>query len=844
MNMKRMNLNSGCWSGIAVTVLAIGGAVAAETQSSRPRVVNVDIRSQPIGTALNELARQAGLQLLFFTDVASDLKQPAPALAGTFATEEALLKLLANTGLTFSYVNERTVAVHRPNSVSRDKTTRAEALPPVIRLANDLKIAEAGNDEVLRDTGSPGGGRQNAGAETRSTSLEEVIVTAQKRLQRLQDVPISIVAMGADELQSRNLSDIDDLATAVPGLAIQSSGGHQRRIAMRGIGNAFGGSSLVGIYLNEAPITSDPTTQLNVQVYDIERIEVLRGPQGTLYGEGSVGGTLRFITRSPELDAFAFKSDVAASFTDGGDPNQQIVATVNAPIVSNQLGVRLSAMFDREGGWIDQPAADKEDINGHDLVDIRLQGLWQPTTDFSVRAMAVIHRNDTGVNAGEDSSGNFTQVFNLSTTPRVSDDFNIYNLALSFDLGFAEILSSSTYIDQDKLEKNIGIRFPFGPPGTPRTGFNLPYQFLGTEAFTQELRLTSTDEGSLHWTFGGLYRDARFDFDRRNALLGLEGPPGTPLPAPFSQLRRVTSESFALFGDLSFDVSEAITIGAGLRYFEDDQRRTDFVAAGPRVQTDTFDALTPRVYAEYNFNDNANLYASVAGGFRSGGFNSFGRPTYDPEHVRTYEVGLKSSALNRRLYAEVALFHTDYEDYQVVGILLPPALPQNVTSNAGDASINGVELTLSWRPAPDWTVSFVGNYVDTEFKAIRATSAPYQVGDPLDLIPPYTFSFSTEYEFDVVGRPASARVDYNQQGQSTFRNRNASGPTPWYFSESDVINMLNLDFRVECTERLSLSLFAQNLLDDRGFTDSLSIEESAARARPITVGMKFSAAFE
>src|SRR5690606_6476234 len=142
----------------------------------------------------------------------------------------------------------------------------------------------------------------------RNHELEEIVVTAQKREERLIDVPISIVAMGADELQKRKIFAIDDLSLAVPGLLVASSGGIQRRIMIRGVSNVFGSSSLIGLYLDEASVTSTPDNQLDLPTYDLERVEVLRGPQGTLYGEGSAGGTIRFITRSPELNEFSMKA--------------------------------------------------------------------------------------------------------------------------------------------------------------------------------------------------------------------------------------------------------------------------------------------------------------------------------------------------------------------------------------------------------------------------------------------------------------------------------------------------------------------------------------------------------
>jgi iron complex outermembrane recepter protein len=453
--------------------------------------------------------------------------------------------------------------------------------------------------------------------------------------------------------------------------------------------------------------------------------------------------------------------------------------------------------------------------------------------------MAVIHRNDAAPNTGENAAGNFTQVFNLATTPAVEDDYDLYNLTLSYDFDGSRLLSTSSYIDQDKDQRNLGFRFQFTPPGTPRFDFDILSQIQTSRIFTDELRLTSSGSGPWQWTLGGFYRHGRIGFDRPALLFGLAGPPGTPLPAPFSSFTKTVSESWAAFGDLGYQLSDRLTVGGGLRTLHYDQQRTDGVGAGAPTQTATFHALNPRAYARYEVNDRVNLYASVAKGFRSGGFNFPGQPSFDPEKVWTYEVGTKMALFDGRLLTDGAVFYSDYTDYQIVGVLLPPAVPQTVTSNAGSARVAGVEWSLAWEPLDRWTLSFSGNYLDTRFREINVGSSAYDVGDPLDLVPKYGFTLSTQRDLNWARRTGFVRVDYNQQGRSTFRNRNVSGPSPWYFSESDIINMLNLNLSARWSRTLSVGLFVQNLLNDRGFTDPISIEESASRARPRTVGIQF-----
>jgi len=309
------------------------------------------------------------------------------------------------------------------------------------------------------------------------------------------------------------------------------------------------------------------------------------------------------------------------------------------------------------------------------------------------------------------------------------------------------------------------------------------------------------------------------------------GPPFAVGPFNSSGL----SKSWAVFGDTSYRLTERLTLGAGLRDFQDDQESTS--SAGPTAitQTKTFHSVNPRAYAQFKLTDQVNAYSSAAKGFRSGGFNLLDQPSYGPESVWTYELGSKMSALAGHLSADLAIFYSDYTDYQVVGIL-PNGPPVGITSNAGSARIKGVEWALTLRPTTQWTLSFDGNYVSSNFYEIEATSSSYAVGDRLDLFPRYSYTVSAQHGFKWSAREGFARVDYNQQGPMTYRSRRI----PSFYNESDVINMLNLSMGVQWNQSLSLNLFAKNLLDDRGFTDPFSIEDVASRSRSRTYGFEFS----
>lgn len=831
----------------AICLSAIGLSSAADTQAAVRQSINIP--AQGLGPALQTLAKQHDFQLVYRPEFVRDVR--TAGAVGELTSEEALTRLLQGTGLTHRRLDDKTMTIVplRTSERGRDEASSRSLQGRGTEEREEGKNSEGQENEksfwsrfrlAQLDQGQASNDRSAETSDTDSERkpariIEEVIVTAQKREERAFDVPISIVVLGADELQQRALTSLEDLQLAVPGMSIVS-GGYFRQIELRGISNILGNSSLIGLYVDEAAVTLNGVRQINPSTYDLERVEVLRGPQGTLYGEGSAGGTIRFITKSPVLDRFGMDADVAALFTEDGEPGQRINAMLNVPLIENKLGLRIAGTYNHEGGWIDQPAALQEDINGQNLTNVRVKGLWQPSPQFTASAMAEIHRNNRSMDAGDDAQGNFTQAFNLTTTPKVENDHDIFNLTLTYDFSAVRILSATSYIETRIEGKPIGfISRPTPPGAAPSTYYSLS-QLGDNHIWSEELRLSSIGSGPWQWTVGGFYRRNRDLLDVPVAYFGVLGPPGTPLPPPFGFQIDTLFESWSAFGDTSYKLSDRFTLGAGVRYFQDDQELTQAFSGPPTTQIGRFHSTDPRVYAQYKLADDINLYASAAKGFRSGGFNSFGQPPYDAEKVWTYELGTKMSLLEGRLRADTALFHTDYTDHVLFGV--SPTVPFAATVNAGEARIRGIEWDLTWQPADQWALSFNGNYLDTRFTEIKATSAAHAVGDPLDFVPKYQFTVSAERDFEWNGNAGFARLDYSQRGRATFNNRTLVG----WDVESDVLNLLSYYMSLQWNENLSFSLFAQNLLNDRGLlTPSPTL---ASRPRPRIYGIGFTLHFE
>jgi len=800
---------------VAITCLSLAGvSIADEARGAIKQLTNIP--AQNLAPALHTLAADRHLQVLYRTDAVGELH--TRGAVGELSTDEALTQLLKGTGLTYRYLDEKTITII-----------------PLSGLTSYLFLGD-GNDDQSPANLTTGGSGASGSAEKGVAQLEEVVVTAQKREERIIDVPISIIAVGGDELQRRQINTFNDLMSEVPGLSVWDEG-NQRRIILRGVSNEFGNSSAVGLYVDEADVTAQTSSQPELNTYDLERVEVLRGPQGTLYGEGSAGGTIRFITKDPVLSGFGLDANVSSLFTQGGAPSQRINSMINVPLIENELGLRVAGTFDHEGGWIDQPAAGHKDINSQNLVDVRIKGLWRPTEQFTATAMAEIHRNDRGINTGEDANGNFTQLVGLTTTPRMREDFNIYNLKLAGDVAKVRFLSTTTYVRQSEHETDYSYGLPLGgpPATTPTYQVYFPINNTLNSNFNQELRLSSNGAGPWQWTVGGFYR--RFSYDSVIPPW-LFGQPGQVASEPFYEVAFV-SNSWSAFGDTSYKLTDRLTLTAGVRNFEDRQSyKPQYITT---YQHGSFHSIDPRFVAQYQISDGANIYASAAKGFRSGGFNGLNQPPYGPESLWTYELGTKLSRLQGRLRLDLAGFYSDYTNYQIEGVAPPPAVVQDIFRNAGDAWIKGVEWTVGWRPLEQWELGFNGDYLDTRFYRVNVTDSSYVVGNVLPLVPKYQLNTSAQRDFTLQNHAGYVRLEYSLTARETVSSLNLG---PWYTSESDVIHFLNLDAGLQWDDKLSLQIFARNLLNDRGYINPDRIELSASRAQPRTYGIGFSVKFE
>ena len=801
----------------AVSAFSLLVALALPSQAQGAddsEIASFDIPEMPLSEAIAEFSRQSSITVIAPSSM-TDGRRSLP-IFGSLEPGAALLAMLGDANLDLKKRDDGSIIL-----------TQTQLDPTPARPAAEARLQRAPSQTI--ETTERNG----------NFVRETIIVTAQRREQSIRDVPMSTVAYDEIDLEERLITDISDLGSNTPGLIVQASGDFERRVYLRGVANTFGSQSQIGIYIDEVATSGgNPRHQLNLRTYDLERIEILRGPQGTLYGQGSMGGTIKFVTKKPVLDEFGSRADLAVAFTEGGSPSQTVQSMINVPLSEDKLALRIAGTFEHRGGWIDRPDISTEDFNDGDLSHVRAKLLWEPIEGLSVTPMVLIHRNEGAPSIGEDENGDFLQAFGAPGDPTTQDDFEIYNLTATYDVGSVQVLSSTSYIDIEKTTRNFGSTFSTFGLDTLYDEFSTP-----AEIFSQELRFSSAGDGPLSWTVGAFYQDV----ETEGVFSFISGPPAAAASlSQFVLADNTERQSWAVFGDLAYALTDRLEIGGGVRYFEDEQSRIDFptlvggVPTGPALMQDDgdFDSVDPRAYLRYAVTDDINLYASASKGFRSGGYNRLGQPTYDSESLWTYEIGAKSSLFNGALTSDIALFYTEYDDYQVRGNVLFNGAPIGIISNAGEAEIKGVDWTFLWTLSDAFSFEFNGNYVDTEFVSVNATNTINIVGDRLPDVPEYHITIAGNYDFQFDGKPGYARLDYSQTGPSESFDRRLG-----IFGESDEINMLNFHLSWDWSENLSLGVFGRNLLDDRDLVNASEELGIAFRSRPRTLGFEISADF-
>ncbi len=679
-----------------------------------------------------------------------------------------------------------------------------------------------------------------------SGMLEEIVVTAQKRVQSVLDIPFAITVIGEDEIKARGAMDIKDMQYSIPGLSITNNQPGQDRVQIRGASTGVGlGSPTVGRYMDEVSVSSDATQRaLDIPLLDIQRVEVLRGPQGTLYGAGSIGGTIRFISNSPDMKEVSGSLGGGFSSVDDGSKGYDVNGVLNVPLIEDKLAVRIAASTEDIGGWIDNTATGESDINEAERFFVRTKVLFKPSESFNASLMWMHYDFEQGSNNHELSESGFDllNVDNRGATSErsvntpfatpVSDEWDLLNLILNYEIENATIMSSTGYLDRkiNFLSEFVNAFFP------PNAFGSIEFEDRESETLTQEIRVNSNWDKPLNYTVGAFYRKTDTS---QTQILSYPAFFGFP-PQVTTGAAPIDSKSWAVFGELSYEFSERFTASFGLRFFEEDQEPSIFLLGGPEPmdmspEDQSFDAVTPRLNFLWSVSESTSLYATMSKGFRSGGINGAGSsiPSFAPEEAILYEIGGRGEFLGGRVYVDGAIYHMDFDDVQV-------AISENGygrTTNVDSASGPGVDLAVRVNITEDLTFNLTAGYVGREYDKVDS-SAPANVaeGDASQYTPKHTASASLAYDFNWSSNLGGmARLDLSHaDGFSVFLR---TFP-PQAVIETDPLTYLS--FRIGAiADNWQVVLSADNLLDEKDGVFPGGAFSLDTYARPRTVSVKF-----
>lgn len=625
--------------------------------------------------------------------------------------------------------------------------------------------------------------QQLADATRQPTVLEEIVVTANKRTENRQNVAASVSVQSGDLLLDRHQERLSDYANNVPGLNVGNLGKTGlASVNLRGIASVSSSAS-VGTYVDEVPLGSssrwgNASNQIaDVLPYDMERLEVLRGPQGTLYGAGSMGGLIKYVLKSADPSEFWGQVGGDYGYIDGaGKQSYSIRGAVNIPVVKDVLGLRVSAYDKYLPGYIDNVTANapnSKDANRQTLNGGRVAMMWQPAEQLSVELGAIVSRNDAE-DGGTISYAGFTPVPTTdgSSIGVVSEpfgdltqshafpqafnaDLDLYTATINWNIGSLDVVSATGWSDQRTLtsvDQTTAIRgIPILPGGTLLGG----QTEIEVEKFTQELRLVSLQGSVFEWMVGGFFTDEEVMLDSTLSAF-------TPTYDPFidsllTNNERSTYKEYAFFGNTTWNVSEQFDLSAGMRYADNEQFYISVPGGplgGPPVSApkSSESVTTWSLASRYRFTPDAMLYARIATGYRAGGRNSAVLsgtgdlpPTVDSDTLTSYELGVKSEFPEHRALLNMTAFFIDWEDIQ----LNSTEFGSTILTNGGKAESKGFELEGSYSPADGLVLGLNAAYTDSELTSVRP-GAFFLTGYQLPGVPKLSYSVTADYDWTVM----------------------------------------------------------------------------------------------
>jgi outer membrane receptor protein involved in Fe transport len=654
--------------------------------------------------------------------------------------------------------------------------------------------------------------QETSAAQTKNKAQEEdveqIIVTATKRAESIGDIPFSINAQTQKDFERSGASNLEDIARNVASVAIQNLGPGQSQVSMRGVSagqivrDQPGVKEQVGVYLDESVISLSLFTP-DLDLFDLNRIETLRGPQGTLFGSGSIGGTLRYITNQPELDTFEGKFEANLNSVSDGGTGGNVKGMVNLPI-SDSVAMRAVVYRTEYAGFIDAYGPDnafREDVNDGDRTGGRVAFVISPNDKLTITPRIIFQELEINGFNRQDAFNIFANPYTTTWPAKqlkdreqfllleegFSDDTLIADLTAEYQAEIADFTFVYSYTDRDILVSRDASALSGSVSvdlGFPDAAVTLPSNLLDrteVEQDTFELRAASNDDGALDWIVGAFYSSTDRTYKQTlptpgydsftDATLGAGTSAavanGFDVDSPYNAFLPYDLTQLAIFGEVNYQVSDDLKVTAGSRFYDYEEER-QFISGGLFAngdnQTDATesDGFTSRILGQYRLNDNVNLNAQISEGFRLGGVNDplnrslcsdqdeaiFGSfQDYEDEQLTNYELGFKSSG--RGWSANVSAFYNDIEDLQVT--LDAGSCSSRVSFNVPDAHTQGLEFELTRQFTDQLFFSLSGSIIEAEFDSTvvdgsGAVLGGVEDGNRLASVPEESFSISFTYD--------------------------------------------------------------------------------------------------
>lgn len=797
---------------VSVTLAVAACNVTCAGPASSPLALSIE--SQPLDRALGAWSEQTGYQVLIAA--ADEGDRLVPGVKGTYTAENALKVLLHSSPLQYQFVNARTVAIR--------------ATPGAV------------NALVQTDEGSGGSSAAS------SRPIEQVVVTAQKSEQRLLDVPVPVSAIRAETLAENNQVLLRDYSATVPSLVVMPSTQSQQTLSIRGVTTGIGNPT-VGVTIDDMPYGASTNigggrTVPDLDPGDLARVEVLRGPQGTLYGANSMGGLLKFVTRDPSTDAFSGRLQAGTNSVKNGDElGYNMRGSVNVPL-GDTFAFRASAFRRRDAGYIDDPVLDEDGVNRAIANGGLLSTMWKPNEDFSLKLEALYQKIvGDGATSVDPTLGDLEQSRARDTGWYIRKAQS-YSANMNLRLGSAEVTSITGY-NINSFNDSLDYSFALGP--TALANFGVPAADIvsdnETKKFSQEVRVHFPTGERLEWLLGAFYmNEDSVLLDNRFARDPLTGVSAGQLS---SSRIPTTYDEVAGFANLTVHVTNRFDVQFGGRQSEIRQtfeqsstNVANVTSVIPELHADT-SAFTYLVTPELKINPDVMVYARLASGYRAGGLNTFPGgvvpPKYAPDKTKNYEVGLKGDLLDGSLTLDASAFFIDWDDIQLV-FVSPAGFAYTI--NGTTARSQGLELSVDARPVRGLTVSAWAAWNDATLTEDLPSggTAVGKDGDRLPISSRISGHLSLEQSF-ALGRSLSGFVGgaYNYVGKriGPFRAVAARETFPAY---------RQIDLRAGVrNDNWTANVFVTNAGDERGVLyGGLGALPPTAYAyiQPRTVGMQ------